>query len=385
MKKLGWYKKTVPSVTFEVQGGNCEKLLTECMRDFIPLSQVQATAFGFFGVVPAYRYRQLCNLATKDGCRIRISQKHGIWFRLYKFKRYVGIPIGLLAAVLLRLLLPQQIWSIEYYGVAADQQQALSDRLFSCGVYQGCFVTDELLRSAGQQIMLHTDVYADLSLNYGKGRLVVEARPATPDPTMYLPQDWDITALYDGVVRSVEVYSGTAAVEPGQMVQKGDVLVKSTWQDQQNQLQPSPCRARIMAYVEKTLSAACPMVQTVETVQETYTDSLALCVGPWKLWLKKGDDPQAVPSQQGVHFLGMALPCTVYRTVSTQLQPQTRRYTREQAQQQCQQTLNALLYQQLPEVQVLSREYAFEEWQGTVYCTLRLRAYADIASSVIEK
>ncbi len=370
-----------PTVVFEAQGGNYERFLSACVGQFVPLSHITATPYGFTAQVPAGRYTALHPLARAAGCRLRVRQKRGWWFALWRMRHHAGVLLGLIAAFFLSLLMPAQIWNIEYYGVAAAQQQELSDRLFRCGVYQGCFVTDELLHAAAQQIMLDTDSYADVSLNYGKGRLVVEARPVTQNPDMYLPQSWDIIATQDGVIRSVEVYSGVGAVQPGQTVQKGDVLVKSTWQDQQGVLQPAPCRARIMAYVEKTYTAACPLMLTSSAVTQTKTDSLALCFGSWRLWLKKGGDPDAIPTQQGVKLLGMALPCTLYRTVSTLRQPQTQLFTQAQAESRCKETMNAQLYQQLPSAQVLSREYSFEVWNDVVYGTMQLRAYADIVQS----
>lgn len=373
------------TVIFEAEGGNCERFLSGCMQRFVPLSEVQATPYGFRARLPAGRYRQLHLPARAAGCRLHVIKKQGPGFYTRPLRRHSGVLAGLLAVALLTALTPSLVWRLEYYGLDTDARQELSDRLFDCGICQGSFVTDEALRGAEQQILMDSDRFAALSLNFAKGKLVVEAELVTPDPPMFQTRDRDILASENGVVRSVEVFSGVAAVQAGQTVQKGDVLVSANWVDQTGALRPAPCRARIMAYIEKTCTTACPLVQQTQVVTGTCTDSLALCFGPWRLWLKKGQDPGAVPAQQGVQFLGLSLPLTVYRTLGTVRQDQELHLTQEEARQRCVETLNALLYAQFPDMQVLSRSCSFETDGQAVYCTMQLRAYADIAAAAEEE
>lgn len=367
------------TVLFEAEGGNSERFLSACMRDFVPVTQVQATPLGFRARVPAARYRQLHAPARAARCRLHVVQKQGPRFYAKGLLRHTGVLLGLLAVALLTLLGPDLVWNIEYYALDSAAVQELSDRLFSCGVYQGCFASDALLRSAEQKILMDSDRFAALSLNYAKGKLVVEASLTTPAPVLYATQPQDIRAATDGVVRTVEVYNGVGAVLPGQTVQKGDVLVSASWQGQDGAPHAAPCRARVMAYVERTCTTACPLVQDAEVVTGTRTDSLALCVGPWRLWLKKGEDPAAVPAQQGLRLLGFSLPVTVFKTLCTETEPQQLVLSRQEAEQRCVDTLNALLYAELPELQILSRECSFTADDTAVYCTMTVRAYADIA------
>ncbi len=373
-------------VQFVSEGGNSDRFLTECVRLGAPVSAVCPTPYGFVASVAAGWYPRLRIPAREAGCRLHIRRKSGVWFRLRHWKRHTGVAAGGLLILLLMVLLRSLVWNIEYYGAAESDRQELSDRLFRCGIYQGCLASDEKLRAAEDVLMLQTNAYAGISLNFAKGKLVVEVEPATPAPKMYLPQDWDITASEAGVVRQVEIYSGTGVVQVGQMVDRGDVLVRSVWTDQENVLQPSPCRARIMAYIEKNCVTACPLEWEKERITGTHTDGLALYFADVCIPLKKGTDGDAVPVQRGISILGLPLPVTLYRTVSTDREVRTLTLTEEQAKQKCVQTLNALLYSEHPEMEVLSREYRYEVTDGTVFCTLHLRAYADIAAEpVFEK
>ena len=373
-----------PQVIFQATGGNTHFFLSDCLRRRIQVSDVCSLEYGLRARVKAKDYLRIHRPARRAGCHLKIEKKCGLWFVLRKFRRHKGAAAGVLLAAILLLMTGTVVWNIEYYGVSADAQQELSDLLFAHGVYQGCFATDEMLRTAETAVLARTPQYADISLNYAKGKLIVEVQKAASGPQMLLPQDRDITASETGVIRQVEVFSGTSDIRPGQLVQKGDVLVRSVWTDQENRLQPSPCRARIMAYIEKACATALRMKQNRTVITGTQTDSLALCFGGKRLYLKKGEASDAVASCQGVRLLGFALPVTVYRTIRTQTVQEEYILTEEQAQLKCVETLNALLYAEHPEMEVLSREYSFETVEGTVYCTLQLRAYVDIASSAAD-
>ncbi len=379
MGRSGRKARVLAYVVFASEGGNGERFFSECLRRSFSVTDIKATACGFEAKIPAKQYLQLHKTAHTAGCRLRVVKKYGLWFRLRPLQRHTGAAVGILAALLFVMCGRSMIWNIEYYGVGAAAQQELSDRLFACGVYQGAAASDEKLRRAENLIMMQTEEYSAVALNFTKGKLVVEATAAVKQPTMYLPQDWDIRASHTGVVRSVEVYSGTSDVQIGQLVQKGDVLVRATWQDQENKLQPSPCRAKIMAYVEKTYASMCPLELTQEVVTDTKTESLSLLIGEKMFWLKKGEKT-APSSQQGLRVLGLSLPVTICRTVCTVTQERTQALTEEEAKRRCIQALDAVIYEELSDAEVLSREYEYQITPQRVTVTLRLRAYADIAA-----
>ena len=379
-----WYDSLFPSVVFESEGGCSERLLSMCMDRFLPLSEVTVTAYGFRAHIPAWKYRCLHKPARAAGCKLHVLHKKGVWFRIRPLRRHSGLAVGVLLALLLLASGRFLVWNIEYRGVDAADRQALADRLFACGVYQGAWVEDTMLRQAEDAIMTQTQDYSAVALNFTKGKLTVEVNPATKRPVMHLPQERDILALETGVIRSVEVYAGTSDVQPGQLVQKGDILVRSTWPDQENKLQPSPCRARIMAYLEKSYTTVCERSFQYEVVTGTKTDSVALCLGGRRFLLKKGEDSTANPSQRGLSVLGFSLPVTVWKKTAVQKRTETAVLSEEQAKKRCEQTLDALIYGELQSVEILSRDYVYEVTPERVVCTVNVRAYADIAAENIQ-
>ena len=110
-----------------------------------------------------------------------------------------------------------------------------------------------------------------------------------------------------------------------------------------------------------------------------------LCFGGRSFRLKKGNDPKALPSQQGVTVLGLALPFTVRKETSVLTKTEETVLSEQEARQRCTQAVDALVYAELESVEILSREYKYEVLPQSVVCTAKLRLYADIAAERSEE
>lgn len=69
--------------------------------------------------------------------------------------------------------------------------------------------------------------YSYISAKKQGVRLLVEAAPETPEPNVYdIGYARDLYAVTDGIVESVEVHSGVACVQPGDVIKRGQVLIR---------------------------------------------------------------------------------------------------------------------------------------------------------------
>lgn len=88
---------------------------------------------------------------------------------------------------------------------------------------------------------------------------------------VYAPEDnatalsGDIVADRDGVIAHIDVFAGQPAVQAGDMVQAGDVLIYGRERRTDGVLQPVHARGRIMARVWQSASAVLDAQQTIST------------------------------------------------------------------------------------------------------------------------
>jgi len=366
------------TVTFCSEGGNSQRLLTFCLQKGIRLCRVTPTPFGFRAQVAAARYAALRLAARRAGCKIRIQQKNGIWFWLAPKLKYIGILLGALAAGWL-VSIKGLVWNIVYTGVDTVDLAVVQQTLYRAGVCPGSRVDDPTLDEAERLLLAGFDSYAAFSLNYGKGKLVVEGRKLTPAPGLQYPSSGNIYAAEDGVIRQLEIYAGEGLVKTGQTVQKGELLVQSGWLDQQGLYRLAPARAKVLAYIEKTVTVSCPMqmTQTVPGRVKRKLNGVVVC--GHRLGFSVQGTGQLFTT--GLQILGIPLPATLVYRVDTQAAPKTFTLTDDGARRQCAQTVDKLLAQSYPGIEVLDCAYEYTLQGGNTLCTARVRAVADIAAT----
>ncbi len=186
---LGWL---LGRVRFRAEGGDAEKLLTACAGQGIPVSGVRATALGFTAWTPARCYHRLRPLARRSHTRVRLAKKQGLCFVLLRWRGRWGLVLGPLVLAAVLAFSGNVVWAIRFDGLPAAQQIQLRSQLLQAGIWEGAWLRPDSLDAARQELLAQNEEYSWLTLNFYRGRLVVEASQLRPAPE--LPQgrscDW---------------------------------------------------------------------------------------------------------------------------------------------------------------------------------------------------
>ncbi len=302
-------------VVFSLTGGLENEFLNQCLKNEIALTDLKATPFGITGVVPAGKYKQICKIAKKCGGRVRMQEKHGLPFLLHKHSRRYGLVAGAAFFVFCAWYTSFFVWNVQFYGLNQQQIQILQPKLIELNLVEGARVTDDYLRVCEEEILFSSPEFGWVSINFVKGRLVVEASIATPKPKIDGNEITQIRAGLAGEIVSMEVYGGTATKKVGDSVEAGELLVEGVYRTPYITRyffeQPQHSTAKILAKVECVYSsevqlestALLPFGQRVE--QRIYT-VLGRC---FVFGTLPGDDTLIVRNEkEKITFLGFSLP-----------------------------------------------------------------------------
>ena len=99
-------------------------------------------------------------------------------------------------------------------------------------------------------------------------------------PELDSGQPGDLVASRDGVVETIEVFAGTAAVRPGDIVRKGQVLIRGQERGRDETVNAVQARGSVTARCWRTVRVRVPLnqVKSWETGRETVV--MQLCT-PW--------------------------------------------------------------------------------------------------------
>ncbi|MFR5854795.1 MAG: sporulation protein YqfD [Lachnospiraceae bacterium] len=121
--------------------------------------------------------------------------------------------------------------------------------------------------------------------------LRVECTQGHPMPELDSGQPGDLVASRDGVVETIEVFAGTAAVRPGAVVRKGQVLIRGQERGRDETFNAVQARGSVTARCWRTVRVRVPLnqVKSWETGRETVVTQLCT---PWFQFPAETEKPE---------------------------------------------------------------------------------------------
>lgn len=171
-------------------------------------------------------YKNIRTIAKKTGTKIRIQKKCGFPFLLNKYKKRKIFAAILVVAAIFICVMANFVWNIEISGNEKISKEeiliALEEEGLKTGVYKGKIDTTSVING----IRLKREDIAWLGITIKGTNAQVEIKETTEAPNI-IPQDeyCNIVSNKEGMITKVNAQNGTAAVQVGDIVKTGDILV----------------------------------------------------------------------------------------------------------------------------------------------------------------
>lgn len=226
---MRWLKQHYTGyVRVRLTGRSPERFFNLCRSSEILLWNIvcEKEEYRFFLLLPDfYRIRPF---ARKAGVRVRIQEKLGLPFFLYRNRKRKLFAVGAASFFLLLFVLSRFIWNISFSGNLLFTDDMLTGQLREIGVCYGmpkrgvdCDRIEEELRSRCPRIVW-------VSVHVSGTRLQIRIRENETADGIPLREESprNLVAETAGTVVSILVRAGKAAVQPGDEVEKGQILVE---------------------------------------------------------------------------------------------------------------------------------------------------------------
>ncbi len=222
-----WFRWLFGYNTIEIQGAYGEKFITLCMKKEIELWEIRRICPGIIQAkLFLFSKKKIDVLARKSGVTVECVEEKGFPVTLQKYRRRIGLFIGIPLYVILLMLLPNFVWSVEIPQANPLQVKDIQSVLLQEGFGVGSFIPGVNYKNLRYQIMLGCQNVSFVSVNMEGCRAVVEVHFSESAPkTVDDGTPCNIVASRDGQILSSVIQAGTGYVKKGQTVQKGDLLV----------------------------------------------------------------------------------------------------------------------------------------------------------------
>ncbi|MDR2932224.1 MAG: sporulation protein YqfD [Oscillospiraceae bacterium] len=258
-------------VVFTAAGDFVERFLNLAARDRIAIWDGHKTGDTYTGATDIKSYRKLRKHAKNAGVRLRISQKEGVPFQRYRYRKRKGLLVGLAIFAAFLFIMSRFIWRVEVSSTGGVPESTIVRALENIGVRPGVPRASIDVRDSERRALLLLHDLSWIALNIEGSIVHVEYSQSVAPPDMIDPNaPCNIIASASGQINALNIYDGQPLVALGDTVMKGDVIVSGITQDRLGQSLFRHAQAQVIARVTHTIEIEVPMQQTryIETGDE---------------------------------------------------------------------------------------------------------------------
>ncbi len=270
MENLGWYE-------FQAEGLSLERFLNLCAQNNICLRGVKKrSARTISGRVKAGDLSDLQALAEARGWRLTVINPKGM-VRLSKLVKHRALLVaGGLAFLALCWAAVSCVWFIDVRGAGpytGEVQRILQAHDINVGRFGFLIDTDAVQKDMEKQLTGLAWVGAHIS---GVRMTITCVQAQLAQSASSVPGD--LVADRDGVIATLEVTAGTPLVKTGDVVRRGQVLIRGEERAWNGAVQPIRARASVTARVWYTGMATVSgtLLESTSTGEKFYRHTLSL-------------------------------------------------------------------------------------------------------------
>lgn len=207
-------------------------------------------------------------VAEREGIEAEVEKTVGLPFIIYKYRNRHGLAAGTAAGLLLILLSTLYVWRIEIVGNVNISDKVIYQALAESGLDIGTYIPTLQPNSVRTLLILKLTELSSASVNIKGNHITVEVIERKPPPEFIdYSGFYHVVASRDGLVMQVEAYSGMPLVKKGDVVQKGQLLIKGQYPSYRGLNIITHARGKVKAMVYEDFVITVPL----DFWEKTYT------------------------------------------------------------------------------------------------------------------
>ncbi len=217
-------------VDISVDYDNITPLLNLCMYQGIPYSDFCAGSDRVTMRFRLFAFKRLKDEAEAKGIIYRVERRRGLPCYLEKYKRRVGLYLGVVLSAAAVFLSHQFIWDIDVTGNDRLTSSEVREVLFEHGFSVGSFIPRVNTDRIENRILIDSDTISWISINISGTVAEVQIRERELGRAEnVITKPANLVASKSGIVEEVRLFRGRAMVGAGKYVKAGELLVSGLY------------------------------------------------------------------------------------------------------------------------------------------------------------
>ncbi len=259
-------------ITLEIRVKNPEKFLNLLWKNNIVIKNIsKENITTLIMKIKLSDYKEIEKIAQRTNTKIKIIKREGISFFVIKLKKRMAFTVGIFIFVLLLYYFSTYVWNINIISDKYTAPFEIRQQLKNIGVKPGIYKKNLNLNEIKDIILNNNDDIMWINLIVEGSSLKVRyVERKTPPDISRDDSPCNIIAAKDAVVERVFTSSGTAVVKPGDIVKKGQLLIKGE-QGSEGNIYQVPARGEIIGktFYEETEDVSAVGIKKTRTWKKT--------------------------------------------------------------------------------------------------------------------
>lgn len=273
-------------------------------------------------------------LRAKNALTLRVVRRTGLSFRLRRYRKRIGIPVGMVLAVSMLLILRGFVWDIEISGNERIPSGVYLETMARYGLVVGArknAVNTQFI--VNQTALDHPEIgWMTINLIGNRAYVKISERSAAP-AALEKDVPCNLIATADGRIVSVHAFGGQKAVQPGDWVAQGDLLVSGVFEAFLGGTHLVHAWGEVKAEVSRTLRVEVPMNQVEWSSSDARAVKIIRLVGGIEIPLGTAPEGAWVRTETAgsLALFGVPLPAALVTAVYNRVEPVERALTKAEA------------------------------------------------------
>ena len=359
-------------VRVTISGDYPERFLNLCAANGITVWNVSRNGKTLSCSMFARDYRYVRRFRRKSGTRLKIKRRKGAPFIYNRYKHRKGLMVGLALFIAFLTVMPKFVWSVEVSGNEKTDTQTIIRAAEKIGIKSGAKLSDIDPDNLRPTLLVELSELSWAAINIEGSRITLDVRERLEPETVSDNTPCNLVATRDGIITSVFIKKGSAAVKVGDAVRKGDLLAMGTveYGDQSTVIRHSMGEIYAETTREITVKSPLTVIRSVPTgkvktkrVFEIFGLEIPLYLGSERYDYTSSANKTTLMSGD------MELPLSIVTAQFYEVDKTKVKLTSEKAKENAKNELKALEKSQLDGITVKDKKLSFTEKDGYVILT----------------
>ncbi len=349
--------------TLSVDEKSSHSLINACIKCGISYEKAKMSDGKLLLKTSLFSAKRLKSILHESGTEFE-ERSGGLPIFLLKYKNRYGIAAGALIFFLINFFAPMYVWDIRVSGNSTITEAQVKDELSAVGFDLGYRIGKEDVDKITNAVLLSSDKIAWMAINMNGSVAYVEIREKIGEIKEF---DTDahaysnVVASRDGVIERVEVLRGKSAVEAGQSVTAGDLLISGIIESTHGEVRFENAIGRVYATTSRNFSVKIPLVYERRILSDAVCTAKTLKFFSEKIDIFKKDENSdkscvTIKEESTFSFFGLpSLPIGIISESERQYKTVSATHSYEEASEIAFFELRSLIEKELPDAELLEK------------------------------